>query len=97
MRITLTTHTGTVHEMALPYQGAGHVDAEAAIVCGHCGAPLRAIGQGQTDESRDTVRADAVCASEACGKLVGVLRVKPATLFGLEEDRRVAGGLCRVY
>lgn len=97
MKITLTTHDGVVHEMRQPFDGSDWVKACDGVACDHCGSPLRATGKGQSIESHDTYRADAVCASEACGEPIGVLRVKVSTIFGIEEDQRVMNGRCRVY
>ena len=56
---------------------------------------MQVQGNGESVESRDTYRADAHCL--ACGETIGVLRVKMSTIFGIEEDKRVLNGRCRVY
>lgn len=71
-----------------------HAIAEGACPkCKH--DPFLVAGTGQSVESHDTYRADAVCLS--CKERVGVLRVQVETIFGVEEDERVQGGPWKVY
>jgi len=95
-RMTFETG-GRVYPMRPPFEGADHAVVEG-WTCPTCGGN-KVAGAGRTIEGphpSDTYRADGGCAS--CRKVVGVLRVKVAgTLFGLEEDERVASMGVRIY
>jgi len=83
----------------LPHPGADHVSVLGlGYACPRCGqAPVKAQG-GRMRRSADdrAYEADAYCA--ACKRPLGaILRAEIDTLFGLEEDERVLGGMARVY
>jgi hypothetical protein len=88
--ITLATPTATI-PARLPYPGAAHVDTDATCACGE---PLKVHGANTTTD-HDTITAPARCI--CCGAHVGTLTVTLDTLFGVEEDRAVLMGRCRVY
>ena len=72
---------------------AGEHAVIGGLTC--CGAAVRAVGKNmQTVEDR---RYEADAFTKCCGVAIGTLVVKPATLFGIEEDNRVLNGRCRVY
>lgn len=97
MKITLTLNNGDVRSAKRPYENADHAVASGA--CPGCKAePFKVAGCGKSidpDRRHDTYRADAVCI--ACSGHVGILRVKVDTLFGIEEDERVASMGIRIY
>jgi hypothetical protein len=92
--VKIVLHIG---EQALPASyvaGERHVTVPpfTCSACGQCtdavlGGPRRIAGH-------DEYRADAHAG--CCLAVVGELRVRVATLFGLEEDEAV-GARCRVY
>jgi hypothetical protein len=94
MRITIKPDTDVSQNAHLPYEGADHV-----VGVGRC--PLckrinwRAQGVGPQDTGHDTV--ESACKCVECGEIVGRIRVRMSTIFGLEEDARVINGRCRVY
>lgn len=77
---------GVTHKIKTPYEGASYADV-LEMVCPHCGEELRVQGTGRRITSRDTYAASALCV--ACETVVGELRLKVDTLFGLEEDEAV--------
>jgi hypothetical protein len=56
---------------------------------------MRVAGAGQHIESHDTYASSAVAI--CCSKIVGTLRARVSTVFGLVEDQRVLGGPWKVY
>lgn len=96
MKTTLTLRNGDVLTLR-PEPDAPNVEVPRA--CPGCKAePYRVTGCGREidpEHRHDTYRADAACT--ACGTRVGVLRVKVSTLFGLEEDERLARMGVRIY
>lgn len=93
MRITLITPEGIEMEAVRPYEDAGFVRIAACPTCEAPGASIRADKSSWRDE--ETLEGEAYCLE--CQKLCGTLRVTIGTIFGLEEDRRVLHGRCRVY
>lgn len=77
---------GKKHKVVPPYEGASYANVPD-IVCPHCGKDLQVQGTGKRISGHDTYVAGAVCT--ACDKLVGELRLKVSTIFGLEEDEAV--------
>lgn len=68
---------------------ASEAFATADVPCPHCKAtPLRVQGTGKRIASHDTYAAEAV--AMCCDRHVGEIRAQVSTLFGLEEDERVA-------
>lgn len=63
--------------------------------CPHCKEPLAVQGGGKRIKSHDTYEAPAGCLS--CEKMVGYLELQMNTLFGLEEDARIASMGIRIY
>jgi len=94
MKITVTT-SGGVFKARLPYDGAGYV-VVSGLECPECNAEggLRVRGPSPVTD-HDTMRSRAVCAD--CDQGVGHITVKFNTIFGIEEDKRVLNGRCRVY
>lgn len=95
-RFTFTVNLdGRVYECDPPaFEGAAFVIARggACPLCGKSGV----AGAGRRIEGHATYAADGGCAD--CRKVTGVLRVVVAgTLFGLEEDERVASMGVRIY
>lgn len=78
---------------------APHADAEYVIARGACpkcsASPWRACGSGDQRVGHDTL--SAACRCLECGAIVGEIVVTMDTIFGIEEDRRVLNGRCRVY
>ena len=96
MKITVTTSDGAVHRVQLPYLDVGYVNT--GIRCPACGAEQISVsGTGKWIESPDTYAATAVHDDPACRAVVGVIRARVSTLFGLEEDERVFSRGIRVY
>ena len=96
-RITLYPHghEGTTMSLPVPPEGQGYILAER-IECGKCGRRPVHIVCGEADiASFDEWGARAVCGH--CGGGCGRVRVQVSTLFGLDEDRAVLQGRCRVY
>ena len=98
-KFTLTLESGAVLKIE-PQESGDRAHAPGA--CPHCGAtPFAVAGSGKSIEKpagggpSDTYRADGGCL--ACGRYVGVIRVKVSTLFGLEEDEAVARLGVRIY
>ena len=91
MKLTLTDLDGMVHK--LDKSAVGEETAVTTLTCPHCGEEnIDIAGTGKRfdpDNSYDTYRADAVHAADSCGKMIGVLRAKTETLFGIEEDEAV--------
>jgi hypothetical protein len=69
---------------------------EVACECHACGSyPL--MVQGHSMKVVEDRAYEATGIGVCCGAVAGVIRAEPSTLFGLEEDRAVLGGRCRVY
>lgn len=100
MQIVWITEQGEELECTLPYPTAQKVIVEAAGCCPKCGAQegkgQRALFCGNPEEHNWGYSGIAACAG-CHTPLGGVIEVRLATLFGLEEDRRVLHGRCRVY
>lgn len=83
----------------VPWEAAPYVIAEG--VCPGCGAEcfrVRGCGIVNADEppgAGQAYKAGGRCVD--CGEAVGWLYTEIETLFGLEEDRAVLHGRCRVY
>lgn len=91
MKITLHTNDGKRLAAIVPYPNAPAVKVSRVCDCG-----CQAIRCLRVDtETRDTIAGDADCGG--CGKPVGRLVVTFSTIFGIEEDSRVANGRSRVY
>ncbi len=45
--------------------------------------------------AHDTYAARAICTN--CGQHVGILRAKVSTLFGIDEDKRIARSYVKIY
>lgn len=83
-----------------PFPNADHVRVPSCDTCPACkqtfedGLPV--VGSGKHIENHDTYKATAH--GKCCGKVIGVIRAKVPTIFGLEEDEAVLiHGRCRVY
>ena len=64
--------------------------------CPGCGVtPFLIKGTGIHKHDERTMRAGSHCV--ACDDPVGYVYARVDTIFGLEEDRRVLAGRCRVY
>jgi hypothetical protein len=94
-------HGGGDHRALLPYPAAkelhvpGAVCANADCDAGEDGQPLRVAGvKGTGVVDHDTTTCEAGCLR--CGKTIGRIVAKACTIFGIEEDARVAQR-CRVY
>jgi len=76
---------------------AGGLRAHMAIACPGCkhAAPTYLGGKNQRIAGHDFYEADAwtLCCMHPLGKV----RAYCSTLFGLEEDERIAASRCRVY
>ena len=98
MKITVTID-GKTYKGKQPYEGAAHVEVEAA--CPHCGEKsINVAGTGQhidPEARHETYRADAIHYSVECGKQIGEIRCKVDTLFGLEEDLAVSRLGTKIY
>ena len=93
MEIKLRTNDGDL-KCKLPHDGAVAVDVELA--CPGCKVEPMAVRTDEREiEGHDTYVGTAYCC--ACKTVVGQLRVKMSTVFGLEEDERVLNGRPRVY
>jgi hypothetical protein len=88
----------TVNEQRLaarhPYADADHVLVDVACPSCAYAAPLKVRGASSTHD-HDTHRASAIAL--CCDATIGTMEVKVDTLFGIEEDRAVLNGRCRVY
>ena len=94
MKLSLATTDGHVCSIKLPYPNASHGIASGA--CPSCKQePFTVQGREMGIESHDTYASQGYCA--AGGAHVGVIRAKRDTLFGLEEDERIARGPWRIY
>jgi hypothetical protein len=94
MKIILTTQDNSVHELEPPPAGAS--DVGTPLTCPHCHKGLRIFGRhGTKSRGHDYIEETALCS--ICQKPVGRIRVIIPSLFGLEEDKRVLNGRCRVY
>lgn len=93
MRIILTIAEKN-HVMRVPYPDAPFVVSNDDLRCPHCDTEIKARMPHPTIEF-DTYRGDAVCAG--CDRKIGHMTAKVSTIFGIEEDRRVLEGHCRVY
>lgn len=81
-------------EASLPDRSSSFVVASGACpLCRH--APLHASGSGEQVTGHDTITSACVC--RTCDKRIGSIVVTMDSLFGIEEDRRVLNGRCRVY
>lgn len=82
-----------------PFPHADHVRVPTMTKCPACGVAheegLPVMGSGNHIENHDTYKATAL--GKCCGKVLGVIRVKVSTIFGIEEDERVLNGRFRVY
>ena len=83
-----------------PFAKSDHVIVKGCTQCPACkqkfpdGLPV--MGRGNHIENHDTYKATAH--GKCCEKVIGVIRVKVSTIFGLEEDEAVLiHGRCRVY
>lgn len=84
MKLTLKLASGGVEKLT-----ASEEFATADVPCPHCAVtPLRVQGTGKRVASHDTYAAEAV--AMCCDRHVGEIRARVSTLFGLEEDERVA-------
>ena len=63
--------------------------------CPSCRKPLRVIGKNRRTVNDRYYASDGHCGS--CLSHVGEIQAHPGTLFGIEEDARIAGGPWRVY
>lgn len=95
----ITVQIGDVHHDAkLPFPNADHCIVD--IPCPHCKVEqLGVVGSGRfidPDARHDTWAAEGY--ATCCKMHVGLIRVKIAgTLFGIEEDQRVANMGIRIY
>lgn len=100
MKITVNINAGR-YNANVPFEGADHVVVGGVDKCPSCGrecekeTPFKVRGTGNHPIDHDTFSANAVAL--CCGAWVGTIRVKVDTIFGIEEDRRVLNGRCRVY
>lgn len=83
--------------MKLAHDGCEHVTSrDETIKCPECaGAPLMIHGKGEGARTRDSITQPAYC--NYCGEVVGTIRAKFQTIFGIEEDNRVLNGRFKVY
>jgi hypothetical protein len=93
MRVLWRPEEGPQVELPRPPPRAEAAEAPGET-CPACRKPLRLAGRNPVEGER-TVESAAYCA--ACDAPLGRLVVELATLFGLEEDRAVLNGRCRVY
>lgn len=77
-----------------PEDGVAEVEVPKET-CPHCKKPLTVAGGGKHIKNQDTYSAPAGCVS--CNMWVGDLEVQVSTLFGLEEDERIANMGIRIY
>ena len=93
MKIKLTMG-GKVYIARRPFPECEYVEVPGEAP--HCdGITLQVKGDGDVVTGYDTYTVDALCAR--CKEPVGILVTTVKTLFGIEEDRRVLNGRCRVY
>lgn len=107
MEITLITTDGQTFHCTLPNEGAKFVylgrRSDRAVShlkpeqCPCCRSEMPRIqGQGpKTTTDHDAQDPNAICLE--CGEHVGTLRAVFDTIFGIDEDRDVLNGRCRVY
>jgi len=94
--ITLKLHDGRTCSCTLPFPECEYVVASKFKCECSRAQDLQVAGYGDSHNPDDrTTESKAGCAR--CGGSIGTLIVKHNTLFGIEEDRRVTAGRCRVY
>lgn len=91
LRVGVPYLCGDGKPVKLRQEGDAGVADEPICECGS----KSCAGHGRRIENRDTYAADASCLR--CGKPVGIIRVRVNTLFGIEEDERVARMGVRIY
>lgn len=94
-KITFTVNAdGSVYSAALPAPDSSYASVEG-WTCAKCGGSAVA-GSGRRIESHSVYASDGGCV--ACKTISGVIRVQVVdTLFGLEEDERIASMGVRIY
>jgi hypothetical protein len=95
MRVTLKFN-GKTYRPVSPIE-THHTHVVFDVACPGCKAsPTKVAGvKGTMTHNHDTYRADAGCLE--CQAPMGHLETKVDTIFGIEEDRAVLNGRCRVY
>jgi len=91
-KLTFTTDDKT-YAITLPFPEADHA-VVAGWECPTCGGD-KVAGRARRIENHDTYAAEAGCV--ACRKIIGTIRVKVSTLFGIEEDERVMSMGVKIY
>jgi hypothetical protein len=75
----------------------GMTVVEFDLACPSCGAPAPIIVRGLGVDSHDHDTYQARARHLGCDAVIGALRTKVDTIFGIEEDERVLAGPWRVY
>ena len=95
MKITIKQHNGGTRSLRQPYEGADYLIASNGDpTCYRCGTVFKLrVPRYRTEHDRYIGAGRCV----SCDADLGTVTVRVDTIFGIEEDRRVLDGRCRVY